>query len=82
MDNLWNFMFFTGYLKKDYERMDDTNQKHLSLKIPNEEIRYIFRYKVLDWFKEKIKVKDLSKMYNAILEGDTDTFEIELVTLL
>jgi len=82
MDNLWSFMFFTGYLKKVNERMDDTNQKLSTLKIPNEEIRYIFRYKVLDWFNEKIKVKDLSKMYNAILEGDTETFEIELVTLL
>ena len=55
MDNLWNFMFFTGYLKKVGERMDETNQIYLKLMIPNEEVRYIFRYKVLDWFNEKIK---------------------------
>ena len=82
MDNLWNFMFFTGYLKKVGERMDETNQIYLKLMIPNEEVRYIFRYKVLDWFNEKIKVKDLSNMYNAIIDGDAEIFQKELRKLL
>ena len=47
MDNLWNFMFFTGYFKKVTERISETNQKYLTLEIPNEEVRYIFRNKVL-----------------------------------
>ena len=82
MDNLWNFMFFTGYLKKVGERMDETNQIYLKLMIPNEEVRYIFRYKVLDWFNEKIKVKDLSSMYNAIIDGEAEIFQKELRKLL
>ena len=82
MDNLWNFMFFTGYLKKVDQRMDNDDTILVTLKIPNKEVKYIFKNKILDWFNEKIKVKDLSKMYNAILEGDTEIFEIELVTLL
>ena len=81
-DNLWNFMFFTGYLKKVNERMDNTNKKFLSLKIPNEEIRYIFRYKVLDWFSEKVKVKDLSILYSAIIDGNVEIFQKELKKLL
>ena len=81
-DNLWNFMFFTGYLKKVDERMDSDDNILLTLKIPNKEVKYIFKNKILEWFNEKIKVKDLSVMYNAILEGDTETFELELVTLL
>ncbi|WP_459478287.1 AAA family ATPase [Clostridium saccharoperbutylacetonicum] len=82
MDNLWNFMFFTGYFKKVNERISETNQKYLTLEIPNEEVKYIFRRKVLRWFEDKIKVKDLSKLYTAIINRDTETFEVELGRLL
>ena len=82
MDNLWNFMFFTGYFKKVNERIDETNQKYLELKIPNEEVKYIFRTKVLKWFENKVKVRDLSDLYTAIFDKDTATFQKELNKLL
>ena len=63
MDNLWNFMFFTGYFKKTSERMEErTNQHFLELAIPNKEVKYIFRTKILSWFHEKIEKKDLSRL--------------------
>ncbi|MEI3340048.1 MAG: AAA family ATPase [Eubacterium sp.] len=40
MDNLWNFLFFTGYLKKCGERLDQENI-YTTLTIPNAEIRYL-----------------------------------------
>ena len=82
IDNLWNFMFFTGYFKKVNERISETNQKYLTLEIPNEEVKYIFRRKVLRWFEDKIKVKDLSNLYTAIINGEVETFEFELGRLL
>jgi hypothetical protein len=82
MDNLWNFMFFTGYFKKVSERMDSEDKRYLELMIPNREVKYIFRTKVLKWFGEKVKSKDLSKLYNAIVDGDAATFETELGKLL
>ncbi len=82
MDNLWNFMFFTGYLKKVNERIDETNQKYLELEIPNEEVKYIFRTKILKWFEDKIKLKDLTVLYNSIFEKDVETFQKELNKLL
>ncbi|MVX64151.1 AAA family ATPase [Clostridium chromiireducens] len=82
IDNLWNFMFFTGYFKKVSERINETNQKYLSLEIPNEEVKYIFRTKILKWFQDKVKAKDLSKMYTAIIDGDEKIFEAELERLL
>jgi hypothetical protein len=82
MDNLWNFMFFTGYFKKVNERIDETNQKYVELEIPNEEVKYIFRTKILKWFHDKVKTKDLSKLYNAIINKDEKTFEAELGRLL
>ena len=82
-ENMWNFMFFTGYLKKVDERFDkETKQIYVTLKIPNEEVDYIFRYKVLDWFKEKIKAKDLSVLYDAIMEGNVEVFQKNLGKLL
>ena len=43
MENLWNFMFFTGYFKKVGERMGADDTRYLTLAIPNREVRYIFR---------------------------------------
>jgi len=82
MDNLWNFMFFTGYLKKVNERMSETKQKYLTLEIPNEEVKYIFRTKVLKWFHDKIQSKELSVLYTAIFDKDINTFQKELNILL
>lgn len=82
MDNLWNFMFFTGYFKKVGERISETNQKYIELEIPNQEVKYIFRTKVLKWFHDKVKSKDLSKMYTAIIGGEEKDFEVELGRLL
>ena len=47
MDNLWNFMFFTGYFKKVDERMGEDDTQYLMLAIPNREVRYIFREKIM-----------------------------------
>ena len=76
-------MFFTGYFKKVNERVDEkTKQKYIELKIPNEEVKYIFRTKILKWFDSKIKMKDFTKMYNAIIDKDAETFEEELAEVL
>ena len=82
MDNLWNFMFFTGYFRKVSERMDDKDNHFITLALPNREVKYIFRTKILAWFQEKIQEKDLSVLYTAIINKDTDVFEQELSVLL
>ncbi|GAA0076047.1 AAA family ATPase [Clostridium sp. CTA-5] len=82
MENLWNFMFFTGYFKKVGERMDEEDNHYISLKIPNKEVKYIFKNKILKWFHDKVKVKDLSKMYKAIFDKDVETFQKELNLML
>jgi len=83
MDNLYNFMFFTGYFKKVSERNDEkTKEKFLQLKIPNEEVKYIFRTKILKWFNEKIRLRDFTRMHNAIVKKDVATFEEELAEML
>ena len=54
MDNLWNFLFFTGYLKKVSIRMNEDNEILITLAIPNEEIRLIFENELVDLLNESI----------------------------
>lgn len=77
VDNLWNFLFFTGYLKKVEERLEDVNT-YVTLAIPNMEIKYIYQNTILDWFGVQIKQKDLSGIYKALLQKDTQLLEKEL----
>lgn len=73
-DNLWNFLFFTGYLKAVGQRFEEENI-YLTMMIPNAEIRYIYRNTIREWFEQKIKVWNFTPMYEAIFEGDEETFE-------
>ncbi|MFP9035774.1 hypothetical protein ACLI2Q_17050, partial [Enterococcus faecalis] len=68
-DNLWNFLFFTGYLKKVSERFDG-DTIYLTLTIPNAEVRYIYRHTILEWFDGKMGKIDLSGLYQAVKAGD------------
>lgn len=77
-DNLWNFLFFTGYLKVVAQRFDG-DTIYLSLAIPNAEIKYIYRNTILEWFDIKIRGCDLSELYTALREKDTEKIE-EAVT--
>ena len=71
-DNLWNLLFFTGYLKKVSERIEG-NKRYLELTIPNEEIRYIYDESIVDWFKEEISKKDFHDLYDMMDKGDAES---------
>lgn len=70
-DNLWNFLFFTGYLKKIREQQEGETI-YMEMAIPNSEVRYIYKNTVLRWFEEKRDKKELSPLYESILSGDTE----------
>lgn len=83
MDNLWNFMFFTGYFRKVREWMDEqTKQMFVELTIPNEEVKYIFRRKVLLWFDQKVKQKDRTGLFQAVVDCDAAAVEEEIGEML
>ena len=81
MDNLWNFMFFTGYFKKVAERFEDV-QTYVTMKIPNKEVLYIFKNKVMNWFEGKVKERNSEKLLEAIAAKDVDGIREELRTML
>lgn len=68
-DKLWNFLFFTGYLKKAGERQEGRTH-YLKMKIPNEEVVGIYENTVLSWFDQRLKMADFSPMQRALEKGD------------
>lgn len=74
-DNLWNFLFFTGYLKEVGRRFD-SESIYLTLQIPNREIRYIYNNTIRLWFQQMVESEDYSELYTAIVNGDTQRFEM------
>ncbi|MBQ9157284.1 MAG: AAA family ATPase [Eubacterium sp.] len=73
-DNLWNFLFFTGYMKKVSERQvgDDI---YMTMRIPNREIRSIYSNQISLWFDKLVKGSDRKTLHQAVLDGDTDQME-------
>ena len=69
-DNLWNFLFFTGYLKKMSERKDESGESlYLSMAIPNTEIKTIYKNSISYWFEQRIKETDRSPLVRALETG-------------
>ena len=73
-DNLWNFLFFTGYLKKVGEQKEGNNLK-LEMKIPNIEIATIYENSISYWFEQRIKQTDRSPLKHALETGDCEAAE-------
>ncbi len=80
-ENLWNFLFFTGYLKKGSERFEDKNI-YLTLTIPNKEVGYIYENKISDWFDNVVNSTDRKALYDAIINKDTKATEDYVSELL
>lgn len=76
-DNLWNFLFFTGYLKKISSRMEEPNQI-VTMAIPNTEVLYIYENTIRTWFDKKQSGFDMTPLYTAIEEGDTERMGDEI----
>ena len=81
-DNLWNFLFFTGYMKKVSERSEDNGDIYLTMKIPNTEIASIYRGQIRGWFDKQVKSEDRSILHKAVLDGDTDAIAGYVTKLL
>ena len=73
-DNLWNFLFFTGYLKKVGERTVGNNL-WLEMKIPNIEVATIYENSISYWFEQRMKETDRSPLVRALEDGDCEAAE-------
>lgn len=76
-DYIWSFLLHTGYLKpvRIYKKGIQT---YFSAVIPNLEIVTIYENTFRQWFDESIRVADKSILLGAVLDGDSETFELEV----
>lgn len=69
-DNLWNFLYFTGYLTKESEYFKN-HTVYLKARIPNIEVKTVYTNTILNWFQESVKKKDFRELYRAMEEKNT-----------
>ncbi|MDR0909239.1 MAG: ATP-binding protein [Spirochaetaceae bacterium] len=81
VENIWNLLFFTGYLKKaDTAPVQADGITHLI--IPNEEVKYIYLNTITSWFDNNLKESKHSAFIKALLESDTKMMAIEINRVL
>lgn len=73
-DNLWNFLYFTGYLKAGRESFED-DTRYMELSIPNREVRTIYKRTILTWFDNKVKNLERTEFIQALEYGNCELFE-------
>ena len=67
---MWNFLFFTGYLKKISVQQDGEDIL-VEMAIPNSEVRYIYKNtQSYAGSRKEQKTKNFSLLYESILNGD------------
>ena len=78
--NLWSLLFMTGYLTQDKQIPIQDNV--VALRIPNEEVKCVFKDAIVDWFEKTVSKIDRSKMFEALWKQDADTAQAEISKLL
>lgn len=68
-ENLWNFLYFTGYLTKESEYFKES-AIFLRARIPNTEVKTIYQTTIMNLFRSRIKKEDFRDLYRAMEEGD------------
>lgn len=80
-DNLWNFLYFTGYLKAISIEFE-ADERYVRLAIPNIEVKNIYKNQIQNWFRDEIKASDLSGLYAALINADEKELQRQVQTLL
>lgn len=70
-ENLWNFLYFTGYLTKKREYFKESSV-FLQVRIPNTEVKTIYQNTILGWFRQRIEKQDFRDLYQAMEEGNAE----------
>ncbi len=73
IDNLWSVLFTTGYLTL----VGKSERGIYKLRIPNEEVKEVYRTQIREWFKASVKSekKTLDPLWKALRGGDAEKVE-------
>ena len=72
-ENIWGLMLQTGYLK--VEEVVNLTEGRYKLKLPNREIKELFRGIVRDWFRNKVPGEDLRSILKDLTELNLTEYE-------
>ena len=82
IDNIWSVLFTTGYLTMT----EETDNGTYKLRIPNEELRMVYRKQVLEWINKFIQKEaegdKLDILWAAFAAGDAETIEKYITNML
>ena len=70
-ENLWNFLYFTGYLTKESEYFKG-KYTFLKVRLPNLEVMTIYETTIMNWMKDIIKKEDFHDLYRAMEDGNDE----------
>ena len=68
-ENLWNFLYFTGYLTKEGEYFKESSI-FLRVRLPNTEVKTIYQNSILNWMRGMIEKEDFHDLYRAMEDGN------------
>ena len=73
LENIWSLLYMTGYLTVARK----PSGGRYELRIPNREVREIFKRQVLSWFTERTRAatEKLAGLYEAFEKGDAEASE-------
>ena len=75
-EHLWSFLLFTGYLKsREIPKNPDSDEKYYELRIPNREVRLLYKNIIERWYNDTISRENYTVMLKALLTGDIKTFQ-------
>lgn len=79
IDNIWSVLFTTGHLTS----AEKSNRNLYLLKIPNEEVREVFRCQIQEWFQRTVQkdTAELEAFWQAFASGDVQTIEDSLTRI-
>lgn len=80
-DNIWGLLIGTGYLKV-VEKSPDIFSKIYKVKIPNNEIKYLFLEIIMDWFRDKVIGNDLISILKDLTTLNLKEFEKKFEVLV
>ena len=84
-ENIWSFLFFTGYLKID--KVVSTGEavgepSVYSFVIPNLEIKSCYKEIIIEYFRQYKREVDKNELYKSLLSKDADGFAKQITDLL
>ena len=85
-DNLWSILYLTGYLTQVLpEELPvgmSPQEGKTSLRIPNEEVKYVFKDTVQEWFEASVKARDRSGLFAEWWNGEDEKLTKDVSDIL